>query len=598
MKKLLLILLALVVALPAAAFGETAETVVYGNIYTVDAEQPRAEALAIADGVFVYVGDAAGAEAYIGDGTEVLRYEDGMVLPGFVDAHSHGHSGGAAELFQVTMFDCDTLDEYRDRLAAFVAENEDLDVIAGTGWINSSFDANGPTAAMIDDLTDKPVILNSEDYHSYWLNSAAMDVLGIDADTPDVADGVIARDADGTPTGCFRDGAGVLVADLVPQYTVEQYKEAVLHYQDEVVAYGETMFFEPMVNLDGTENLLEAYTQLDAEGKLRIHVFGGYQVFVDRDPIAGVERAAELMAASRGGMFELTNIKIQLDGVVEGLTAYLSEPYVTEDAPEGYCGEVRYDLETLAAVTQKTNELGLTMHIHAIGDAAVTLALDAYEIAQAATGLDDQRNAITHLQIVQPEDVARMAELGIVAVTNPYWFFREPGYFYELEVPYLGEERAANEYPMKAFFDAGVVVTSASDYPVTIPPRPLDAMQFGVIRQAAGMPETLLGEGERVTIEQMIEATTLNGAFQLRCEDRLGSIAVGKQADLVVLSADITACDPETIAEADVLGTMVGGAWIFDGADVEELPEAAFLPAAVRSAALACPCCAAAATQG
>ena len=575
MKKLLVILLALVLALPAAALAETAETVIYGNFYTVDADQPSAEAVAIVDGVFAYVGDEAGAQAYIGENTQVLRYEEGVILPGFVDAHSHGHMGGAAELFQVTLFECETLEEYRACIAEFVAENEDLDVIAGMGWINSSFDAKGPTAAMIDDLTDKPVVLNSEDGHSYWVNSAAMEVLGINADTPDVFDGVIARDAEGNPTGCFRDGAGVLVADLVPQYTVEQYKEAILHYQEEVLSYGETMFFEPMVNLDGTENLLEAYTQLDAEGKLLIHVYGGYQVFSDRNPIAGVEHAAEIMEASRGGMFELTNIKIQLDGVVEGLTAYMSEPYVTEDAPEGYCGEVRYDLDTLAAVTRRTNEMGLTMHIHAIGDAAVTMSLDAYEIAQAATGLVDQRNAITHLQIVQPEDVSRMADLGIVAVTNPYWFFREPGYFYELEVPYLGEERAAGEYPMKAFFDAGVVVTSASDYPVTIPPRPLDAMQFGVIRQAAGMPETLLGGEERVTIAQMIEASTLNGAFQLKCEDRLGSISVGKEADLVVLGSDITACDPETIADAEVLGTMVGGEWAYIGEEASEVSDAA-----------------------
>lgn len=307
----------------------------------MDAEQPQAGAVAIADGVFTYVGDAAGAEAWVGEGTEVLKYEEGMILPGFVEAHSHGHSGAAVELFQVSLFDCATLEDCREALAAFIAENGDLDVISGMGWINSSFDANGPTAAMIDDLTDKPVILGSEDGHAYWLNSAAMTALGIDASTPDVFDGVIARDAEGNPTGCFRDGANVLVADLVPQYTVEQYKEAILHYQNEVIAYGETMFFKPMVNLDGTENLLEAYTQLDAEGELRIHVYGGYQVFTDRDPIANVERAAEIMEASRGGMFELTNIKIQLDGVVEGLTAYLSEPYATEDAPEGYCGEVR-----------------------------------------------------------------------------------------------------------------------------------------------------------------------------------------------------------------------------------------------------------------
>ena len=568
MKKLFALLTILLFLFTSAALAEGADTVIYGNIYTVDAQQPRAQAAAIKDGVFVYVGDTAGAEAYLSQDTEILNYADSMILPGLADAHSHGHSGGVSELFEVTLFECSTIDDYRAKLAAFIAENPDLDVIAGAGWINSSFDANGPTAAMLDDLTDKPIVLISEDYHSYWVNTAAMKALGIDASTPDVSDGVIARDSEGNPTGCFREGATLLVADLTPKYTVEQYKEAILHYQSEVMAYGETLYFEPMVNLDGSESLLQAYNELDAEGRLLIRCYGGYQVFGDRDPMAGVERAAQCMAESAGGMFEMTNIKIQLDGVIEGLTAYMSEPYVTDEAPEGYCGEVRYDLDTLAAVTQYTNELGLTMHIHAIGDAAVTLSLDAYEIAQKATGLSDQRNAITHLQIVQPEDVARMAELEIVAVTNPYWFFREPGYFYELEVPYLGLERAEKEYPMKAFFDAGVVVTAASDYPVTIPPRPLDAIQFGVIRQAAGMPETLLGADQRVTIEQMIEASTINAAFQMKCEDRLGSIAVGKAADLVVLDKDITACDPETIADAQVLGTMVGGELIYGEAPV------------------------------
>ena len=597
MKRIIPVLVALALALTGCALAEAADTVVYGRVYTSNEAQPWAEAVAIKDGLFTYVGDADGAAEYVGDGTEVLDYGEGMVSAGFVDAHSHAHAGGASELFQVMLFDCDTIDQYREALAAFIAENEDLDVIAGAGWINSSFDVNGPTAAMIDDLTDKPVILNSEDYHSYWLNTAAMEALGIDADTPDVGDGVIARDADGNPTGCFRDGASVYVMDLVPQYSVEQYKEAILFYQNEVIAYGETMYFEPMVNWDGTENLLDAYNELDAEGKLLIHVYGGYQVFCDQDPLEKVDYAAEKMREAEGGMFQLTNIKIQLDGVVEGLTAYLSEPYVNEEAPEGYCGEVRYDLDTLAAVVQHTNEVGLTMHIHAIGDAAVTMALDAYEIAQAAHGLADQRNAITHLQLVQPEDVSRMAELGIVAVTNPYWYFKEPGYFYELEVPYLGEERASGEYPMKDFFDAGIVVTAASDYPVTIPPRPLDAMQFGVIRQAAGEPETLLGAEQRVTIEQMLQASTINAAFQLKCEDVLGSIEVGKQADLVALDKDITACDPETIADAAVLGTMVNGRFVYQRAEAD----AALAASAVVGPLVgpkACVFCAMAANQG
>ena len=192
------------------------------------------------------------------------------------------------------------------------------------------------------------------------------------------------------------------------------------------------------------------------------------------------------------------------------------------------------------------------------------MALDGMEKALAETGPHDLRDAVTHLQVVDPADIHRMAKLGVVAVTDPHWFDMEDNYF-DLMVSVLGEERAENQLPMKSFFDAGVVVTSASDYPVTNPAYPLIGMQKGVTRQVAGQPDTLHGAAERVTIEQMIEATTINEAYQLLCDDRLGSITVGKEADLVVLGEDITVCDPECIRDAPVLGTMVGGDWVYTG---------------------------------
>ena len=149
-----------------------------------------------------------------------------------------------------------------------------------------------------------------------------------------------------------------------------------------------------------------------------------------------------------------------------------------------------------------------------------------------------------------------------MAVTDPHWFDKTPE-FDPMIVANIGEERAANKLPMKSFFDAGVVVSSASDYPVINPAYPLVGMQKGVIRQLPGRLETLHNPGERVTIEQMIEATTINEAYQLLCDDRLGSITVGKEADLVVLDQDITTCDPEHIADATVLRTMVGGSWAY-----------------------------------
>ena len=189
------------------------------------------------------------------------------------------------------------------------------------------------------------------------------------------------------------------------------------------------------------------------------------------------------------------------------------------------------------------------------------MTLDAIEKALEKTGPHDLRDAVTHLQVVDRADIPRMAKLGVIAVTDTHWFNMED-YYFNLLVSVLGEERAEDMMPMKSFFDAGVVVTSASDYPVENPAYPLIGIQKGITRQVAGEPQTLHGAAERVTAEQMIEATTLNVAYQLLCDDRLGSITVGKEADLVVLKQDITVCDPEQIADTEVLRTMVGGDWV------------------------------------
>ena len=195
-----------------------------------------------------------------------------------------------------------------------------------------------------------------------------------------------------------------------------------------------------------------------------------------------------------------------------------------------------------------------------VGDGAINVALNAMEKAQTTP---DDRAALTHLQIVNPADIDRMAKLGVVAVSNPYWFIKELDYHDKLSVPYLGKERAENQYPMKSFFDKGVVVTQATDYPVTADLKPTKGIQTAVIRQLPGKPETLLNPSERVTVEQMIKAATLNGAYQFKCEDTLGSITVGKKADMVVLDSDITACESEKIADSKVLRTMIEGEWVY-----------------------------------
>lgn len=538
--------------------NQIADTVIFGNFYTVDEKNSHAEAVAIKDGKFIYVGDADGAKDFIAENTKTQRHDKGMILPGFVDGHAHGNLGGSKMLLMCSLNSCKSLEEIRQKLKYFIKENPDMDKIQGIGWNDADFEG-GPTAAMIDDLTDKPIALIDYGHHSYWLNTAAMKLKNITKDTPDVSDGIIVRDAEGNPTGCFREGSKIYFEDLLYHFTVEQYKRAILCYQELFLSLGITVTFDPMVNMDySSENVMEAYHQLDMEGKLKFHAHSGFQLFVDKNPVAEVEHAIKLREKFKGNKFALDHVKILYDGVIESRTGYLLEPY--SDSTDGYRGMLRFDLDSLTETVKKSNELDIIMHIHTIGDGAIAGALDSFERAGSTP---KNRNALTHLQIVRPSDIERMAKFGVVAVTNPYWFGKDPKYHEKLSLPYLGEERAENQYPMKSFFDAGVVVTQASDFPVTLIPNPLVSMQFGVTRQFPDVPESVLNAKERVTIEQMIKATTLNGAYQFKCEDTLGSITVGKEADIVLLDTDITACDSEKIADSKVLGTMIGGEWVY-----------------------------------
>ena len=542
--------------------AKKADIVVYGNIYTVDKKQPRAQAVAISGGMFDYVGEKEGVKDYIGGQTQVLHFGQGIILPGLGEGHGHVAPGGTETLFTVHLNPYGTREEHLKAIREFAQEHPELDVIQGAGFMPT----DEYTSDMLEGVTDRPIVLADIGHHSYWVNHAAMDRLGIDRNTPDVSDGIIVRDAKGTPVGYFREGAMDLLKPLTV-FSVEQYKEAVLFFQEEYLAHGETLILDPIINWDSTDNAAEACHQLDKEGKLRMHIFAAYQVFQAQghNTLAEIEHAAELRERTWGPMFRLANIKVQVDGTIgpPPATAYVKEPYSDPWSQEHqHRGQLRFDLETLTAVYRRSHELGFTVHAHTMADGALAFALDAMEKAQEQTGPHNYRDAVTHLQLVDPADISRMARLGVVAVTDPHWFGMDKGYL-DMMAAILGKERAEAQLPMKSFFDAGVVVTSASDYPVENPAYPLLGIQKGVTRTVIGQPDTLHAPAERVTVEQMIEAATLNEAFQLKCEDRLGSITVGKEADMVVLGEDITTCDPQHIAESPVLRTMVGGEWVY-----------------------------------
>jgi hypothetical protein len=256
-------------------------------------------------------------------------------------------------------------------------------------------------------------------------------------------------------------------------------------------------------------------------------------------------------------LFRISGAKVFVDGVVEGGTAYLHEPYAHK--PD-FRGEPLWEQGQLNALCQAADRKNLQIHIHAIGDAAIRMSLDALAYARQQNGQRDSRHLITHLQVVDYADIPRFAELDVVGVPQPFWHVKGE-YFWGLEAKYLGRERAEKEYPMKSFLDAGVTLASASDYPVQVPSPPLVGIMLGVLRCIPGDPDPneILGPHERMSLADMITSFTINGAYANFMEDETGSIEVGKKADLVVLERNLFDISTEEIGDVKVLMTLFEG---------------------------------------
>jgi predicted amidohydrolase YtcJ len=466
----------------------------------------------------------------------------------------------------VPLNDLSSREEYLDAVRRFAEAHPEKEAIRGSGWSNALFPVTGPKKEDLDAIvSDRPVQLTSGDAHSSWVNSKALEMAGITRDTPDPVGGIIERDpSSGEPSGTLRESASGLVSRVLPSFTMEERRKGLALFQEMAAKEGVTTVRIAAIGLstsvgelDSAE--LDAFAALETEGKLTAR-FRGSLVFA---PDAAMERVSEIAAErerQKGGLFEIDAAKIFVDGVVEGETAYLLEPYAHR--PD-YRGQLLWDPERLEEVVSALDREDLIVHVHSIGDAATRLTLDAFEPVSTANGAKDRRHQVTHLQLVTPEDIRRFAELSILAVPQPFWFSK--GGFYEnIEVPYLGEERASQEYPMKSFFDAGVTVASASDFPVTIPFSPLEGIERGITRASRPEdPALVLGPEERVRLEDMIASFTINGAYASRLETEVGSLEVGKIADLVVLDRNLFETPPGEVSDAKVLLTLFGGEEIY-----------------------------------
>jgi hypothetical protein len=526
-----------------------------GDIYTVDAARSRAEAVAVKDGLFLFIGTNKGVARFVGKNTQVMDLGGKLVLPGFIDAHCHP-SAAVEQFGAVALFGLRSIADYQKAVREFIAAHPGLSVVRGGGWSNTVFDGNGPLKEALDAVVaNLPAALSSEDGHSTWVNTKTLGLAGVTKDTRDPPGGVIERDPKtGEPSGTLRESAAGLVDKVIPDFTADEIARGLEEYQKMALGFGITTAHE--ASLDPGGNSLAAYKTLEREGKLRMR----FRASLYADPEKGIAQVSGLeaeRAKNMGLLFRTEAAKIFVDGVVEGSTAFLKEPYIHKP---GFRGEPLWTPEALDAACVALDKAGFQLHFHAIGDAAVAEVLDGIGAAAKANGPRDARPLLTHLQLVAPADILRFKALGAVAVTQPFWFMKDD-YYRNLQVPYLGQPRADAEYPMESFFKAGVPVASSSDYTVTIPCDPLQAIQIGMTRRAPGTtgPDDVLWPEERATLEQMIASFTIFGAYANFLERETGSIEPGKSADLVVLDRDLFEMSPDEIGKARVIMTLFRG---------------------------------------
>ena len=555
------------------AVAEEADYVICGGCIYSDAEH-QVEALAIKDGVVIYSGDLSGVDAYVGTDTEKLELaDDETVIPGLVDAHSHAVSCWDAKLNAAQIPLGATKEECIEIITEFIEANPDREYYKANGWINSAFDNGCPTADLLDAIdTDKPIIATSSDGHSVWCNTAALELAGITAETEAPAGGTIETYEDGTPNGCLRDNASVLPLKALPAITAEDMIDTIMAAQEEYASIGYTAYNESMINDKSnlwSAPVLEAYEQLDQAGELLLYTQGAFIVSNRDDALDLVDEAIARRDATKGGDFEVTDIKIFMDGVVEGHTAYLQEEYA--DDP-GYYGASSWttdeDLDLLTQIVIKANEAGMTVHFHAIGDQASCNAVSVVERAYEELGQTvlDCRNVITHLQVVDDSTYEKMAELNMVANLNP-WCCKAEGFFEETEAPMLGEERAENEYPMQSFLKAGVHCAFGTDYGSSFTYNPVDCFYTLVTRMdLSGDPSTVLKEEESLTPEEALSVMTEGGAYQLKKEAVFGTLDVGQQANLVILNQNMLAAEGTDILNTVVEKTMYNGVFTYEAA--------------------------------
>lgn len=523
-----------------------------GSVYTVDATRSWAEAVAISNGRIVYVGSDEDSQAHVGPSTQVVDLDGRMLLPGFQDIHIHP-IGGGIEAASCDLNGLATVDEYLEVIETYARENPDKDWITGGGWLMSAFGpgANASRKLLDEIVPDRPVYLTSTDGHSAWVNSRALEIAGITADTEDPADGVIDREPEtGDPLGSLQEGATYLVSRHAPAVDFETRTSGLQYAINMLNDYGITSIQDANVDEDD----LKAYHALDERGELSLRVVGS-QWWSREGGTEQIEGFKSLRDQYTKGRVRATTVKIMQDGVMENYTAAMLEPYLGQGGKRGI---PMVEPQALKAAVAALDAADFQVHFHAIGDAAIRQSLDAVEEALTQNGNRGNRHHISHLELIDPEDIPRFRELNVVANFQPLWAFADE-YITELTIPFIGPDRSQWLYPLASVHSSGGMIAFGSDWSVSTA-NPFDQIETAITRMGSGgeTTEPFLPE-QRIDLPLAIAAFTIHAAYVNTHENDTGSIEAGKYADLIVLDRNLFAVEPTEISDTQVLLTMIEG---------------------------------------
>ena len=520
----------------------------------------RGDCLAVRGGRIVAVGGADDVAGLVGPRTEVESLAGRWVLPAFHDSHVHPVQAGL-ELAQCNLVDLDGADAYLERVASYAAEHPDRPWVTGGGWSMDAFPGGVPTAALLDRVCpDRPAFLPNRDHHSAWVNSRALELAGVDRDTPDPHDGRIERGPDGSPTGALHEGAMGLVGSLVPRPTRDELLAGLLAGQRHLHALGIVGWQDALVGDGlGMPDTLDTYVDAQRSGLLTAKTV--LALWWDRE--RGLEQLPGLVerrerAAAAG--LRARAVKVMQDGVCETHTAAMLDPYLDgRGRPTGNHGLSFIEAADLASYVAALDAKDFQVHVHALGDRAVRDSLDAVEHALRANGDRGNRHHLAHLQVVSAEDVDRFATLGVTANAQPLWACRDEA-VEALTLPFVSDAAARQHYVFGSLLRAGARLACGSDWPVSSA-DPLLGMHVAVHRRAPdqGPDVDPLLPHEALTPVQALAGYTTGTAHLNRLEAVTGRLEVGYAADLAVVDADVLAGNGEALADARVTHTFADG---------------------------------------